>query len=63
VELRPDGTLVEYDSGPDDRGRAVPGRWEERGDGGIQLTVPRGGGGASTRRILSWTPEMLVLER
>jgi hypothetical protein len=63
VELRPDGTLVEYDSGPDDRGRAITGRWEESGDGRMRLTVPRGEGGSSTRQILSWTPEMLVLER
>lgn len=62
LELRPDGTLVEHGVGPDDRGHAVSGHWEALGDGQILLTVPHGTTD-SARRVLSWTPEMLVLEK
>lgn len=61
LELRPDGTGIEYGSGPDDRGRAVVGRWEDLGSGGMQVTFARGDGDCSTRPILSWAPDMLVL--
>lgn len=63
LELRPDGTCIEHGSGPDDRGRAVVGRWDDLGSGGMQITVPRGEGDFSSRRVLSWAPEMLVLEK
>jgi hypothetical protein len=62
LEFRPGGTLVEHGIGPDDRGEAVPGRWEVLRDGRILLTVPHGAGGSSARRVLSWTSEVLVLE-
>ena len=62
VELRPDGTYIEYDSGPDDRGRALVGRWEDTGSGGIQLTVRRADGSARTRQVSSCADGVLVLE-
>jgi hypothetical protein len=58
VEFRSDGTYVEYDEGPDDRGQAVFGEWRDLGGGRVQITSR-----ASTRRVLSCTSAMLVIER
>jgi hypothetical protein len=63
VEFRPDGTYVEYGSGPDDRGQAVAGTWRDAGNGRVQISMTRPGAPASTRRVLSCTEEMLVIER
>jgi hypothetical protein len=57
VEFRADGTYVEYNSGPDDRGQAVVGEWHDRGDGRVQITTHTG-----TRQVLSCTKKMLVIE-
>jgi hypothetical protein len=57
VEFRPDGTYVEYSDGPDDRGQSVVGEWRDTGDGRVQATTR-----TATRRILSCTKEMLVIE-
>jgi hypothetical protein len=62
VELRPDGTYIEYDSGPDDRGRAVVGRWQDVGDGRVEATVTRSDGSSSTRRISYRDDGMLAVE-
>ncbi len=63
VEFRPDGTYVEYDGGPDDRGRAVAGEWQDLGDGRVRITIPNRAERSSTRRVLSCTREMLVIAR
>lgn len=62
VELRPDGTYIEYDSGPDDRGRAVVGRWQDVGGGGVETTVTRSDGSSSTQRISYRGDGMLAVE-
>jgi hypothetical protein len=64
IDLRLDGTLIEYGIGPDDRGQAVVGRWEDLGHGRTQITIHRGEGvPPAQRRILSWAPGMLVIEK
>lgn len=64
VEFRSDGTYVEYGGGPDDRGQAVVGGWEDLGGGRVQITIPQAVDRASTRQVLSsYTEEMLVIER
>ncbi len=63
IDLRSDGTLIEYGSGPDDRGQAVVGRWVDLGHGRLRITIPRGEGIPPTRRVLSWAPDVLAIER
>ncbi len=62
VELRPDGTYIEYGSGPDDRGSAVTGRWEHAGSGRVRVTVSRADGTSSTRTVTHRADGALVLE-
>jgi hypothetical protein len=62
VELLPDGTYLEYGSGPDDRGSAVEGRWEESGSSSMAATVTRADGSTSTRRISSGAEGVLIVE-
>jgi hypothetical protein len=62
VELLPDGTYIEYGSGPDDRGSAVEGRWEESGSGSLAATVNRPDGSTSTRQLSSGGEGVLVVE-
>ncbi len=62
MELRPDGTYIQYDSGPDDRGRAVEGRWEDVGEGLVRTTVTRIDGSSSTRRVRSRNDGVLLVE-
>jgi hypothetical protein len=62
VELLPDGTYLEYGSGPDDRGSAVAGRWEESGSGSVAATVTRADGSTVTRRISSGGEGVLTIE-
>lgn len=63
MELRADGTCIWHGSGPDDRGQAVPGRWEDSGDGQARIGIPAAGSGPAPRRVQSWTPDRLVLEK
>jgi hypothetical protein len=63
VEFRPDGTYIEYSSGPDDRGQAIVGSWQDLGSCRVQITVPRSGGSPSVRRILSYAHGVLVIEK
>jgi hypothetical protein len=63
VEIRPDGTYLEHDSGPDDRGRAVAGHWEVTGEGQVELTVTRADGSSATRRVASCADGVLTLEQ
>lgn len=64
LDLRPDGTCVGWDSGPDDRGRQRTYRWENAGGDPDRITIHADDGGSSTtRRIVSWTPELLVFEK
>jgi hypothetical protein len=63
VEFRPDGTFIEYGSGPDDRGQAVTGRWHDLGGGRIQITIPQDGERSSMWRILSIAHGVLAIEK
>jgi hypothetical protein len=63
VELRPDGTFVQYGSGPDDRGQAVVGRWQDLGRDRIQITVPDAGGESFVWRILSCANGVVRIEK
>lgn len=63
LELIPDGTCIWHGSGPDDRGQAIPGRWEDLENGRAQITIPTPGGQPSRRRIQTWAPDKLILEK
>jgi hypothetical protein len=63
VEFRPDGTYVEYGSGPDDRGQAVVGRWQDLGGGRVQITVADAGGRSSVWQVLSCANGVLTIEK
>ena len=63
IELRADGTCIWHGSSPDDRGQAIPGRWEDLGNGQAQITVATATGGSLPRRIQSWAPDKLVVEK
>jgi hypothetical protein len=63
VELRPNGTYIEYSSGPDDRGQAIAGRWQYLGGGRMQITTPGLGDSPSARQILSYVSGVLVIEK
>jgi hypothetical protein len=63
VEFRSDGTYIEYDGGPDDRGHAVVGGWHDLGGGRVQITMPSAVEPTSTRQVLSYSDGMLVIEK
>ena len=63
VEFRPDGTFIQYGSGPDDRGQAVTGRWHDLGGGRIQIIVPQDGERSSVWQILSSANGVLTIEK
>ncbi|MET1088442.1 MAG: hypothetical protein ABWY04_15200 [Arthrobacter sp.] len=63
IEVRADGTCIWHGSSADDRGQAVPGSWEDLGDGRAQITIPAEAGGPLQRRIQSWTADTLVVEK
>jgi hypothetical protein len=63
IELQADGTCIWHGSGPDDRGQASAGRWEDLGTGRAQITIPTATGQPLHHRIQSWTPDKLVVEK
>lgn len=63
MEFRPDGTFIQYGSGPDDRGQAVIGRWADLGGGRVEITVPQHGGSSSVWRVLSCAHGVLAIEK
>jgi hypothetical protein len=63
IEVQADGGCIWHGSGPDDRGQAMPGRWEDLGNGRAQITIPTATGQPFQRRIQSWGPEKLVVEK
>lgn len=63
IELRADGTCVWHGSGPDDRGQAVEGHWEDLGNGRAQITFPTAEGQTSHRRIQTWSADKLIVEK
>ena len=63
IELRADGTCIWHGSSPDDRGQAIPGRWEDLGNGHAQIKITTAAGGSLPRRIQSWAPDKLVVEK
>ncbi|HEX7201189.1 MAG TPA: hypothetical protein VF249_00305 [Arthrobacter sp.] len=63
IEVRADGTCIWHGSSPDDRGQATPGRWEDLGNGQAQMTVAADAGGPLPRRIQSWAPDKLVIDK
>ena len=63
IEVQADGTCTWHGSSADDRGQAVPGRWEDLGGGRAQITLPADDGEPSRRRIQSWTTDMLIVEK
>lgn len=63
IELRADGTCIWHGSSPDDRGQAVPSRWEDLGHGQAQITTPMAPGGVVNHRIRSSAPDRLVIDK
>ncbi|MDQ0850495.1 hypothetical protein QFZ65_002433 [Arthrobacter sp. B3I9] len=63
IEVQADGRCVWHGSGPDDRGQAMPGRWEDLGNGRAQITIPTAAGQPFQRQIQSCGPEKLVVEK
>lgn len=63
IEVQADGGCVWHGSSPDDRGQAMPGRWDDLGNGRAQITIPTAAGQPFQRRIQSWGPEKLVVEK
>ncbi|WP_426938427.1 hypothetical protein [Pseudarthrobacter sp. S3] len=63
LELRADGTCIWHGSSPDDRGQSTPGRWEDIGNGQAQITIATAAGGSFPRRIQSWAPDKLMVEK
>ena len=63
VEFRPDGTFIQYGSGPDDRDQAIVSRWQDLGSGRVQITVPANDGSSSVWRILSCAHGVLTIEK
>lgn len=63
IELRADGTCIWHGSGPDDRGQAVHGQWEDLGDEQAQFTFPTAAGQPFRHRIQSWAPDQLIVEK
>jgi hypothetical protein len=64
VEFRPDGTYVQYGSGPDDRGgQALVGRWQNLGGGRVQITVPEAGGRSFVWQVRSCANGVLTIEK
>lgn len=63
VELRSDGIYVEYDGGPDDRGSATEGRWQDMGGGRVQATITRSADRPTTRTMSVCSKGRLLVER
>ena len=63
IEVQADGGCVWHGSGPDDRGQAIPGRWEDLGNGRAQITIGTASDQPFQHRIQSWGPEKLVVEK
>jgi hypothetical protein len=63
IEVQADGTCIWHGSSADDRGQATPGRWEDLGNGQARITVTTAAGDPRPRRIQSWAPDKLVVEK
>ena len=63
IEFRVDGTCIWHGSSPDDRGQAIPGRWEDLGNGQARIMTTTPAGVSLPRRIQSWAPDKLVVEK
>jgi hypothetical protein len=63
IELRADGTCIWHGSSPDDRGQAVPGSWQDLGNGRAEISSSAAEGGSSPRLVHSWAPDKLVIQK
>jgi len=63
IEVQPDGTCIWHGSSADDRGESIPGAWEDLGNGQAQLTITTSAGVPLPRRVQSWAPDKLILEK
>src|SRR5688572_24789581 len=63
LEFRADGTFVQLRPGPDDRPRAVTGRWEGQAPGGVRITFPPGRGEPQELTVLSCTEDKLTIAK
>ncbi|MFV9428881.1 hypothetical protein [Rhodococcus sp. 5G237] len=61
-EFRQDGTYVEYDGGPDDRGRARVGQWQDLGHGRVRTVLPETDPNPHVHTVLSVDDEILTFE-
>lgn len=63
IEFRPDGTFTWHNFGADDRGQGVPGRWEERENDRIEITMGAESSAKPDQRSLKWADDVLIVER
>ena len=63
IEVQADGTCIWHGSSADDRGESIPGTWEDLGNGQAQLTITTSAGVPLPRRVQSWAPDKLILEK
>lgn len=63
LEFRADGTFAELRPGPDDRPRAVTGRWRSPEPGRIEVAFPEGGGTPFELTIVSCAGGVLTIAK
>jgi hypothetical protein len=63
VEFRADGTFVELRPGPDDRPRAMSGRWRPQEGGRVQITFHEGHGAPFELTIISCADDVLIISK
>jgi hypothetical protein len=63
IELRADGTCIWHGSSPDDRGQALPGRWQDLGNGQAEISTTAAEGRSTPRVVHSWAPDKLVIQK
>lgn len=60
LEIRPDGTLVDYRPGPADRPEPVPGQWEAADGDKLRVST---GAASRTLEIVSHDPTVLKIRK
>ncbi len=63
IEVQADGTCIWHGSSADDRGESISGIWEDLGDGQAEITAAIDAGAALPRRVQSWAPDKLIVEK